>query len=492
MSDTTKKTTTKKLAKPNLEEVAAAGDGLDITEDYVSELLAPRDEILRTRGRGDLEIYEKVLRDDQVISCWQQRRRSAIAREWFVEPGGSAAIDQAAADFLHEQLDRVRWDNTTLKMLSGVFNGCSVGECMWGRDGTRVTLDAVHVRRARRFRFDRDGQLRLITRDKPLGMVMPPNKFWVLTAGADDDDDYYGRGLGYWLYWPVWLKRNGLKFWSVYMEKYAMPTIKGVAPRGASDRERNKLLAVLRAVARDSAVVVPEGVDMALLEAARSSGGDYAKFQELMDAAIAKIILSQTMTTDNGASLSQAQVHADVKMEVVKSDNDLVCESFNSGPAVWLTAWNFPGAAPPRVWRDHTEPEDLKARAERDKIVSEMGYEPTPEYIAETYGEGWTKRAPAPGAAISAGKSEPASFAEAEEGAPEQLAEQLETLTGPALSALIDDLGRVIGNAADLADLDGKLLEFAAGRGVDDLAEVIGRGMAAADLNGRGDLADGH
>lgn len=482
-----------KIERPNLEEAAAAGDGRDITEDYVSELRAPRDEILRGRGRGDLEIYEKVLRDDQVMSCWQQRRRAAIAREWFVEPGGPSALDQAAADFLTEQLKALRWDAITEKMLTAVFYGYAVGECLWGVEGGRVVLRDIKVRRARRFRFDRDGQLRLITRERPLGEIMPPNKFWVLTAGADDDDDLYGRGLAYWLYWPVWLKRNGLKFWSVFLEKFAMPTVKGTAPRGASDRERAKLLGVLRAIARDSAVVVPEGIEIALLEAARNSGGDYAIFIKLMEAAVSKIVLSQTMTTDNGSSLSQAEVHAEVKMEVVKSDNDLVCESFNSGPAVWLTAWNFPGAKPPRLWRDHSEPEDLKARAERDKLVSELGYDPGEDYVRATYGDTWRQK-PAATAAAQIGADpvrEPANFAEAEPAPPEVLAEQLDALSGPALAALIDDLGRVIDGAADMADLDRRLLEFAAGREVDELAEVIGRGMAAADLNGRGDMADG-
>jgi hypothetical protein len=71
------------------------------------------------------------------------------------------------------------------------------------------------------------------------------------------------------------------------------------------------------------------------------------------------------MTTDDGSSRSQAEVHKGVADWVVKSDADLLCESFNRGPVAWLTEWNFPGAQPPRVWR-HTEPaENLQARAER-------------------------------------------------------------------------------------------------------------------------------
>lgn len=74
---------------PELGEIAAAGDADDTRGWLADELVAPKDEILRTRGGGNLEIYSRLKRDDQVASCWQQRTRAVIAREWFVEPGGS-------------------------------------------------------------------------------------------------------------------------------------------------------------------------------------------------------------------------------------------------------------------------------------------------------------------------------------------------------------------------------------------------------------------
>jgi hypothetical protein len=108
-----------------------------------------------------------------------------------------------------------------------------------------------------------------------------------------------------------------------------------------------------------------------------------------MDAAISKIVLSQTMTTDDGSSRSQAQVHENVADAVVKSDADLINESFMRGPLKWWTEWNFPGAQTPRLWRDIEPAEDLNLRAERDVKVKSLGFSPTEEYILEVYGEGW-------------------------------------------------------------------------------------------------------
>ena len=54
----------------------------------------------------------------------------------------------------------------------------------------------------------------------------------------------------------------------------------------------------------------------------RGSGGDslFQGLAEYLDKQVSKGVLGQTMTTDDGASLSQARVHGDVKQEFVRAD----------------------------------------------------------------------------------------------------------------------------------------------------------------------------
>lgn len=377
---------------PQMREIATTGDGRDITRGFISNtLLIAQDEVLRAKG-GDLKVYESLLRDDQVQSAFQQRRLAVISREWQVIAGGEGPRDKAAAAFLEEQLQHIRFDRITDKMLFGVFYGYAVGECLWARDGARIVLDGIKVRKARRFRFDADGRLRLITLNKPEGEIMPERKFWTFSTGADNDDEPYGLGLGHWLYWPVFFKRNDIKFWLMFLEKFGMPTAKGAYRPGTPAEEQTRLLEALAAIQSDSAIILPEGMAVELIEAARSGTADYAALHDRMNAAITKVVLSQTMTTDDGSSRAQAEVHMQVRDEVVKADADLICDAFNRGPALWLTEWNFPGARPPQVWRVAEQTEDLSERAARDRILFDMGYRPSAAYIAETYGPGFVPR----------------------------------------------------------------------------------------------------
>jgi len=489
---------------PVYREVARSRDEDAVVGGLLAELRTPRDEILRTRGRGDVSLYERTLRDDQVHACLQQRFQALVGREWQVEPGGRRRQDKKAADFIREQLEHVGFDDITHKMLHGIWFGYAVAEAIWAPDGTTVVLDDLRVRRPARFAFDLDGNLRLLKPGATRGEEMPARKFWTFSSGGMDHDDPYGRGLAYWAYWPVWLKRNVLRFWAIYAERFAAPLIKGTVPRGETDEEKNKLLKALRAAAMDSALVVPEGTQAELMEASARSGGDYQQFYQELNAAISKIVLSQTMTTDDGSSRAQADVHDRVKLEIVRSDEQTINESFNDQVVRWLVDWNFPNAAYPRVFRDVQEAEDLNARAERDLQITRMGFQPTQDYIDTTYGEGFE---PAAGGAAGGqqhgqggdqgqsgqdGGQENEAFAEPAEHEQQrdELTAQLDTLTEPEMTAWIDEIRRVIDTAEDLPTAIQRLEALYPKLSLERMAALIGDGLSVANLQGRAEIED--
>lgn len=389
-------------AQPEMREVATTTGGRDITRGYVDPmmLLRPQDSVLRLRGNGNYELYREVLRDDQVQACFSQRRLAVISREWEVVPGGDASVDEEAAEFLREQLRRIDFDSVTDKMLYGVYYGYAVAECLWAREGSRVVLAEIRVRDRRRFGWDSSGRLRLRTMSNPdPGELLPERKFWTFATGADHDDEPYGLGLAHWLYWPVFFKRGGMRLWLTFLDKFGAPTVRGTYPPNATAEEKQRLLAALEAVTSESGVIIPEGMAIELLEAARSGSADYKELYDRMDRAIAKVVLGQVATTEGTPGrLGNDDAQQAVRLDLVKADADLICASFNRSVVRWLTAYNFPAAAPPEVWRKVEEAEDLGRIAERDATLASIGYRPTLARIRDVYGDGYepVEGAPAP------------------------------------------------------------------------------------------------
>ena len=481
------------LANPNAlparADMQVRSDGILDLANFVAEVVPAPDSVLASLG-GDLREYGILRRDDQVAALMQQRQDKLVEAEWEVIPGGDAPSDVAAADFLREQLTGFNFDAACRKMHGSLLYGYGVAECLWGRDGSRITLQDIRVRAPWRFGFAKDRQLKLLVESRWL--VMPPRKFWLVTWGAEDDDNPYGIGLGHQLWWPVYLKRNGARFWAAYLDRFGVPTTKAVYPSDESDAENEKrkkdALAAALSLRSEGAVALPEGFDVSLVESTSRGSGDFKDFLAYWDDAIAKIILSQTGTSRIGQYSGTAEVHSGIGTSVVKADADMLCQSFNAGPVAWLTEWNFPGARPPQVWRRVEDPTRVRADAQRDKDTAALGLELTDDEIARRYGDAWQRRRD--GASASG-----ADFAEAgtEGHAPAEpysdtLARQAMTLADAPQTSMIDairtELDKAVAEGEDLASFAERMLALNKLSGVDDLAQILYGAMTTAHLAG--------
>lgn len=385
------KTDDENIPAPSMKEHArSTGDSKALFSGFTKALVEPKDDVVGSFD-SNAKAFAKILLDEQVKSTLQQRFAAMVSRKYRVVPGGDDAIDIEAASHLEEQLRAISFDNICLKMCFGLFYGFAVAELMYGYEDGKVTLATIKVRNRARFRYDLKRRLFLKTKDFKKPKPMPLRKFWTFTAGGDHDDLPYGMGLAHWLYWPVWFKRNVTKFWAVYLEKFGMPTVVGKFSKGATTEDINKMLEVVANAHQDSGLVIPQEMALELLEAARRSGGDYDKFVDRMENNITKVVLTQTMTTENGSSHSQSETHADMLEAVARSDADILCDSFNEGPSKWLTRWNFPTAKPPRLERVFETEVDRNLEADIDIKMKSLGFEPTQERMETVYGGQWFK-----------------------------------------------------------------------------------------------------
>jgi phage gp29-like protein len=199
----------------------------------------------------------------------------------------------------------------------------------------------------------------MLTRsDLLLGELLPPRKFIVHRYGAKDESPY-GKGLGHVLFWPVFFKRQDIGFWLVFADKFGSPTAIGKYPPGAKKEEQKKLLDALGAIAQDAGVIVPEGMLIELLEAARTGSIDtYEKLARYMDEQISTTVLGETMSTNAssaGLGSGQANVQNDVRVEIAQADADMLSDTLNATLVRWIVDYNMPGAGYPTLWRSFEE-----------------------------------------------------------------------------------------------------------------------------------------
>lgn len=374
----------------------------DINRTFYGKRMTNGDDTLIQRGGAKgLKIYQELKRDAHAGAVLAKRKLAVTSRPWSVEPATEDAREVEAASLVQKAFEHLRFNAACKRMLEATLQGFSVVEVMWEVRGGQWLPARLLARDARRFTFTTDGELRLLTREAPLlGEELPPRKFIVHRCGADDDSPY-GLGLGSMLFWPVFFKRQSITFWLTFADKFGSPTAVGKYPGSAGKTEQAKLLSALAALSQDAGVIVPEGMMIELLEAQRSGSVDtYERLVRYMDEQISKAVLGETMSTTaapTGLGSNQASVQNDVRLELAEDDADELNETINDTLIRWIIEFNLgEGVGLPKLCREFDEPEDLVARAQRDKQLSDMGWEPSEEYMLETYGPGWTKKAPAP------------------------------------------------------------------------------------------------
>ncbi len=388
-------------ARPPGGEIASSNIAADLAP-YIGELpihpAAPAREAWtsNTEQADHLKIYRQTLRDERCAAALEQRLNAAISTPWDVEPGGEAAMDREAAEYVAAQLAGINFPRICRQLLHAVWYGWSVGEAMWMAEGSRVVLSDILVRSPDRFWWGVDGALLLRGREVPEGMPVPGGKFVVLARTAEHSDLPYAPGIARWCYWPVWFKRHGLKFWSVALERFGSPTAMGMYPPSATEAEKNRLLQLIRGLSVGSGFAIPEGQEVKLLETVRRSGGDFPEFMRYLDHMITTTILGQSSTTDQGPWRGTAEVQRDVRDETIAADTCLLDSALNGTIVRWLTEWNFPTAAMPWLRHDTEPADDLGARAKREEIISRTaGIRPTQQHVIDVYGGDW-EAAPTP------------------------------------------------------------------------------------------------
>lgn len=463
--------------QPNRDEIASAASDYDIFQGFLTLIDNP-DKVLSLECGGDIRVYDDIGRDSRISSNLGTRARAVVGKEWQVVPFSQEAIDIKVSEYVQKVFLGFPFDRARRSILrGGTLKGFSASEVMWDYSEGDTFIKDLRYRHQRRFRFGVDNHLYLLTRETPMGVDvtmrdgLPLRKFQVVTFG-DEVETPYGVGLGRELYWPWWFKKNGIKFWLMFCDKFAGPTVAGEYPGGTPQDKQQELLSAARAVHSNSAIVYPQGMNLRLIEAARSGSiTTYRELVEFLNDEITICILGQTATTTGTpGKLGNEQAQENVKEDIVKADSDSLCEALNAEEGVvrWLVDYQFPGHGRyPQLWGRTEEGDDQKTLAEKDAALSsameKSGLRLTKSYYVRTHNLDEADVEEKPAATPPSGDApEVVSFAEGdaapERDAIDELVDDALSDWEPLMKPVIDPIRQAVEEAEDFEELKNKLL----------------------------------
>jgi len=317
-------------------------------------------------------------RDLQFRTGLTQRKSLITELPVMVVPASDEPNDQAVASECERIVSDADFKQMQYDALDGFGKGFSMQRILWDRSENEWFPGRFEHMDPRHFRLDPLGQ-RLRIRDDEVEEGIPLEPWqWVEHRPRLISAPLLMSGMA----WPVGIfhlfKAMAIKGWLSYVEVFGMPLRLGRYSAEADEQAIDDLEEAVRTLGADASATLPDWMQIEFVDAVRGQGGPdvFEKLIRWADEQISKGVVSQTMTSDSGASRSQAEVHERMLRTVARRDAMLLARTIQRDVIEPFVRLNFAGPFPngmPRVSILVEDPEDPKAWHDADLAWSKQG-----------------------------------------------------------------------------------------------------------------------
>lgn len=315
------------------------------------------------------EVFDDVMMDGHLTGVTQNRTFRTTNKEYIF------SIDGVKNDDLTEFIQDKKWFDDLLEMAHESI--CYEHSLIWIKDYEKGNIKEVEL--------------------IPRGLVIPEKHLLLYQYDADKGIDYRDladvllpaklyRGCGLLEKAAPYtiLKRHSWGSWDEFEELFGVP-IRIAKIASQSDVVKNEVAGWLEEMGSAAYGVFPIGTEVEIKENSKSDSFRvfYMKI-EALDKELSKLMVHQTMTTENGSSKAQGEVHENTLEELVFADEKKMRSWLNDVvvPAMRNLGYSIPENAKITV-EQTTNPE---SQIKIDGVLMGNGYKLKDSYIEGVYG----------------------------------------------------------------------------------------------------------
>lgn len=328
---------------------------------------------LRQADQGDPRAFAEMCfemqdRDSHLVAVLGTRRRAVANLNWRLEPVSDALEDRQVAEGCMRLIRRTeRLAGGMLILLDAIMTGYAGVEIDWMLDGTVVRPRRLLYRHAHHLRPDPDDPEAWRVADESDAIYGAPlvARRWILHTAQAKTGLPAQSGLGRTLAWWYLYKNYGTKDWVSYNEKFGSPLRVGKYPTSAQDDDIDALDEALRQLGVDASATIPEDMKVEFIadSGAKTGGDTFERLLVFANREISKLVLGQTLTTEEGSNGTQAlgNVHNTVRADLRDSDAAELAGTLTRDLVAPMVLWNWGPNAPVPQWCFNVEPAPDKA-----------------------------------------------------------------------------------------------------------------------------------
>lgn len=201
---------------------------------------------------------------------------------------------------------------------------------------------------------------------------------WLIEAGRPDDLGLYLKAAT-----QTIPKKNMLAFWDSFGEIFGMP-MRIARTTSRDPKVMSQLEKMLKDAGASQYMVAGQDTEIEFVESGKGDAFNvYDKRIDRANSELSKLIIGQTMTIEDGSSLSQSQTHLEVFQNLVDSDCTMLRDIVNNQLIPRMTKHGFPVKGLRFEW-DNAVDYTPEQQVEYETMIADR-YDVDPAYFAEKY-----------------------------------------------------------------------------------------------------------
>lgn len=323
------------------------------------------------------DIYRDVDVDLHLTGCIGQRKGFVMARSFkLVDEHGNENeealhyFDQSWFKLLASYiLDSRYWGHSLIEL----------GDVTTDGDGC-VCYDGVRLIPRKHVIPEYNRVIRNLGEDWRTGIDYhkPPFTDWLIEAGQPDDLGLFLKAAT-----QTIPKKNALAFWDTFTEIFGMP-MRIAKTTVRDEKELKKMEEMMASMGTEFWGLFQEGTEIEVVESTKGDAFNvYDKRVDRANSELSKLIIGQTMTIEDGSSLSQSQTHLQVFENLVESDRDMLRDIVNNQLVPRMIKHGFPLQGLRFDWDDSVDYTPEQQHAYEELVLN--NYEVDPSYFEEKY-----------------------------------------------------------------------------------------------------------
>ncbi len=207
----------------------------------------------------------------------------------------------------------------------------------------------------------------------------PPFSDWLVEVGQPDSLGLFLKAAT-----QTIPKKNALAFWDTFAEIFGMP-MRIAHTTTRDEKELAKMEKMLDEMGAAMWGMFQEGTDIEVVESTKGDAFNvYDKRVDRANSELSKLVIGQTMTIEDGSSLSQSETHLEVFQNLVDADRDMLCDIINEQLIPRMIRHGFPLKGLHFEWDDSVDYTPEQQKAIEELVVN--NYEVESKYFEQKYG----------------------------------------------------------------------------------------------------------